>query len=103
VDEATAKRTLEEALATERVKALDQCRQDHENLADCVAGKFSSLAPTLQRLSFSQRKSIEDAVNSDCHSRQGRCDEVKCAELVSSASSSSAGGKDAGKDAKKKK
>jgi hypothetical protein len=108
VDEATAKRTLEEALATERVKALDQCRQDHENLADCVAGKFSSLAPTLQRLSFSQRKSIEDAVNSDCHSRQGRCgtvkvDEVKCAELVTAASSSSAGGKDAGKDAKKKK
>lgn len=107
-DEVSAKRLIEEALALERGKALNGCQQDHENLAGCVAGKFSSLAPTLQRLSFSQRKSIEDAVNSDCSARQGKCTTVKvedvgCAELVSASSSSSASGKDAGKDSKKKK
>ena len=108
-DEAAGKRLIEEALAVERGKALAGCQADHENLAGCVAGKFSSLAPTLQRLSFTQRKSIEDAVNSDCSARQGKCSTIKvadvvCSELVTASSSSSAAaGKDAGKDAKKKK
>ncbi len=107
-DEVAGKRLIEEALALERGKALSACQQDHENLAGCVSGKFSSLASTLQRLSFSQRKSIEDAVNSDCSARQGKCSSVKvaetsCSELVTASSSSSASGKDAGKDAKKKK
>ena len=106
--EAAAKRTIEEAIVSEKGKALEGCKQDHENLAGCVAGKFSSLASTLQRLSFSQRKSIEDAVNADCFARQGDCstikvDEVACSQLVTAASSSSASGKDVGKDAKKKK
>jgi len=104
IDEAAAKAALEQVIATEKSRALDGCRIDHENLAGCVAGKFSSLAPTLQRLSFTQRKSIEDAVNSDCVSRQGSCSTVKvadpvCSQLVSASSSSSA----ESKETKKKK
>lgn len=103
-EEAAAKSALDEAAAGEKTKALAGCQSDHENLAGCVAGKFTSLAPTLQRLTFSQRKSIEDAVNSDCVARQGKCSTIKvadpvCAQLVSAASSSSV----ETKDTKKKK
>ena len=108
-DEADAKSALDEPLTRERKKAKEACQKEHENLAGCIATKYTALGPTLERMGFSQRKGVEDAIQSDCQIHQGTCREVslgelQCSELAAApaAGTAEAAPKDA-KDAKSKK
>ena len=82
VDDATARAQISSLVEKERVKARETCRREHENLAGCYSAKFASLGPVLQGLDFSARKSMEEAITSDCKKQQGRCDEPAIAEPV---------------------
>ena len=108
-DELAAKRALAEPVEREKRRARESCKKEHENLAGCVAGRYSSMEGTLSRMSFSQRRDVEEAVTADCNSKQGSCGEVtatepQCVEhkpdeasSSSAASESKSGKKDAGK------
>lgn len=82
--EELAKQALERPVRELKMKAREACRELHENLSGCVGAKFETMASVLQRLPFSSRKSVEDAISQDCEAQMGTCGEVKseisCAE-----------------------
>lgn len=89
-DEKAAKDAMAPLFDRERAPALQACRERHEDLSGCVAGKLTALRPTLTMMGYSERKSIESAVTGDCSARQGKCGEVvlgepKCAETAAAA------------------
>jgi hypothetical protein len=103
-----AKSSLDEPITREQKRAKEDCQKEHENLAGCVAAKYSSLAPTLERLGFSQRKGVEEAIQNDCQLHQGICKlislgEIHCSEIASAKAEGSTGSEGAGKDAKDSK
>lgn len=71
--EEEAKRSVVDASIPQRSAADKACRLQHENLTSCVANKFTSLSSTLNSLTFSARRSLEEAVTSDCNKQQGTC------------------------------
>lgn len=107
LDEAKAKAALSDALAKEKVLAFETCKKEHEDLASCISAKYTSFNSTLQALTFSARKALEEAITSDCGGQVGSCSsstatDAKCEEVVVSAPES-AGKDSAGKDAAKGK
>ncbi len=72
-DEVVAKAKLTEESSVLKVKALDACRRDRENLTGCITAKFATSAQALQSLSFSARKALEEAISADCKKSQGSC------------------------------
>lgn len=108
-DEAAAKNALTEFLGTEREKARTACREAHQNLARCIASKFSATGAVMQTMTFSARKALEEAITKDCEREQGICGEVaasepKCIERKTpGADQAEAGKKEAGKDKDKGK
>lgn len=95
VDEKTAKEALAVLVDKEKSVAQRACRERHEDLTGCVAGKLSALRPTLQAMGYSERRTLESAVNSDCTARQGKCGEITVSEaqcVVSSAGDKAAEG-----------
>ena len=75
-DEKTAKEALAVVVDKEKSVAQRACRERHEDLSGCVAGKLSALRPTLQAMGYSERRTLESAVSSDCTARQGKCGEI---------------------------
>lgn len=108
-DEADAKRILQERAGPEKVKAAERCKREHENQAGCLAAKMNSLSSTMQGLTFSARKLLEDSIAADCKTQQGKCgegelSEPQCVEKVVATKADEKPAKEAGgKDAKKKK
>lgn len=93
--------------AEERVMKL--CRQKHENLSGCMAERFVSLSTMMGSLSFTARKTLEDAIAQDCQKTQGRCSKfiagkVQCLAVVDPSAGTQEGEKEEGskKEAKKK-
>jgi hypothetical protein len=107
--EEEAKKFVNKVSLQEKASAEKDCVSQHENLSGCIASKFESLSATMSRLSFSARKSMEEAIHQDCSSQQGKClgaaiSEIKCSEKVdpkAAEAEASKDGKDK-KDAKKK-
>ncbi len=79
-DEKSAKEALIVAANAPKAAALSACKREHENVASCVATKFFSYATTLQNLSFSARKKLEEAIAADCTVAEGLCLEAKLGE-----------------------
>ena len=73
VDEATAKVKLSLRLEEEKAAARTACLKEHENLAGCFSVKFSAMGPSMQSLDFASRKSLNEAITSDCNKQQGAC------------------------------
>ena len=79
-DEAAAKERLAEARSREGVRALDVCRNEHENLTSCVTKKFAASAGVMGSLSFTARRAMETAVTLDCGAQQGKCQDLVAGE-----------------------
>lgn len=75
-DEKGSLSSLANAIAREKQKARKDCKKEHENLTGCIASKFDSMLSVFPKLSFSARKSLEEAITSDCTAQQGKCTEV---------------------------
>jgi hypothetical protein len=107
--EVEAKRGLEVRVRREESRALEECRRLHESLGACVAGKLGAHHGTLNRLSFTARKSLEDALVKECKDAEGTCgpisrSEVKCEEkVVATPAEAPAGNAKGGKGDEKKK
>lgn len=106
--EEEARQKLNKAALNERAGAEKACRNAHENLSGCIASKYSSLSSSVGTLGFSARKSVEDAINSDCKLQQGRClgsvvTEVKCSEKIEAKPEEAEPESKEGKDKKGKK
>ncbi len=102
--EEEAKGALDIVLSREKSKAYAQCQKDHEELATCIATAHETMSAVIGSSSYSARKAIEDAIESDCKARQGLCieavaSEIKC-ELPPTPTPSAA---ESSKDAKGKK
>lgn len=80
--EEKAKKSLAGALTKERSKALKNCKSEHENLSGCISSKYASLGPTVHQLDFAQKKSIRDAIATDCTARQGSCVSAEATEAA---------------------
>ncbi len=83
--EEESQQKVNKSALNERASAERSCLANHENMAGCIAGKFSSLAPSVSTLSFSAKKAVEDAISVDCQKQQGKCSgstvgEIKCIE-----------------------
>ena len=108
--EEEAKRLMADAALQQRSSADKACKQQHENLATCIANKFSALSSTLNSLTFSARRALEEAVTTDCKKQQGACissfaGDPVCTEKKSEeekAEGGEKGEKDKGKKEKKK-
>ena len=106
-DEAKAKIAVQKVSVRLLEKAREECRMRHENVAACIAAKYDATATTMQTLSFSARKSLEDAVRSDCEAQRGICKKVEtsdpvCAEIVVAATTTASPEAESGKEEKKK-
>ena len=113
-DEAAVKARLAELLLTEKNRAMDACRREHESMADCLSAKYAAKASVLNALRFESRKAFEDAIRSDCSAQQGICTEVlssdpQCtvkaaaAEGEGAADANGKGGKESKEGGKEKK
>jgi len=101
-DEAAAKQALALAISSAKLEAMTVCRRNYENLSGCVSTKFSTMAATLSSLTFSARKSLEEAITKDCTKQQGTCVESVASDPVCEAPKVEEEAKDEGKDAGKK-
>lgn len=72
-DEEVAKQRVSARGAEAEERVMRRCRDRHENLSGCIAEKFASLSSMMGSLSFTARKTLEDAVAQDCQKLQGRC------------------------------
>lgn len=105
-EEAT-KKLVAEALVAEKSKARERCRQDHENLAGCISAKYSLFAGKAAGLTFSARKTLEEAITKDCTKQQGHClesaaSETTCEEEVKPVTEGDAAKAEGGKGEKEK-
>jgi hypothetical protein len=82
-EEEKAARALvsEEALQEVRRAEID-CRKLRENLSDCIAAKFVVYKDTLNSMTFSGRKALEQAITKDCEKQQGKCLGASVTEAV---------------------
>ncbi|MCB0331883.1 MAG: hypothetical protein KDD55_00220 [Bdellovibrionales bacterium] len=108
-DEEKAKSALMMKLESEREKARESCKKEHENVAFCIASKFSAMKSVLQQLDFEARRTLRDSIANDCTSQQGHCQEAvsgepACKNLTHVVEGEGDGEKDEkGKGKKKKK
>ncbi|MBX7136572.1 MAG: hypothetical protein K1X83_01215 [Oligoflexia bacterium] len=106
-DQAQVKARLEDLLPESKTQALQNCKKEHESVAECLADKFASMASVLNSMRFEARKSLEQAISADCEIRKGLCTtaastEIVCAEKISEAAGTPTPAAAAGKEAKKK-
>jgi hypothetical protein len=111
VDEPAAKKALAAVVSIAEKKAQSSCRHEHENLSGCLISRMNATAVARSANSFSARKEIEKAIDSDCKKQSGECKgashtEAQCQEVVKP--SAEVAGKDnnektKGKDKPKKK
>ncbi|MCB0310811.1 MAG: hypothetical protein KDD42_06235 [Bdellovibrionales bacterium] len=88
-NEPEARQKLSEKIPNAKSEALQKCRSEHESVAECLATKYSSMTSVINSLGFEARKSVEEAIKSDCSGAQGSCQkveasEIECAEIDSS-------------------
>ncbi len=91
-DEATAKIKLRMLIDQEMVRAREVCQKEHENLSGCFSAKYTASYAILQSLNFSARKSMEEAISSDCKKQQGQCEQSKVTDPACVAAAGAAGG-----------
>lgn len=72
-DEPKAKAEYSKQGARELARAEQSCRSQHENFSGCLSTRFEAKAAVLSGLSFSARKSLEDAIGKDCETQRGVC------------------------------
>lgn len=110
-DEESTKIDLAAFVLDERIKAKQHCSSRHENLAGCIAAKYSSMEATIKSLDFGARNTLDSAIKDDCKNMQGVCLEVTstdpvCNEIVIETEGEEAPteeGEEEEKDKKKKK
>ena len=107
-DEKAAKEVIATSFDRERLLAQKGCRERHEDVSGCIAGKLSALRPSLSSMGFSERKSVETAVSADCTVRQGICSDVvmgepKCVEMAAAEAAGKAAEEKGGKKEEKGK
>jgi hypothetical protein len=98
--EAEAKAKVEEQVLRHSARATAHCSKQHENLSGCIATKFSAQQAVLDRLGFSARKKLEEAITLDCQTRMGVCQKVEASEVKCTEVSTEEGGE---KEKEKKK
>lgn len=62
-------------------KALEICKQSHEDLALCVSKGLQSMGGTYERAGIGLKKQLEETVYSQCKSQLGKCkveEDIKC-------------------------
>lgn len=106
--EELAKKALATRVGAAKTQAIARCKREHENLSGCVAAKYSAMGTTLNTLTFSARKALEDAINTDCEHQSGICGqasvaEAECREEVKAAEPTPDAAKGGDKKADKKK
>ena len=106
-DQAQVKARLEDMLPESKAQALQNCKKEHESVAECLADKFAAMASVLNSMRFEARKSLEQAISADCELRKGLCttassSEIVCAEKVTDAVGTPTPSAPAGKEGKKK-
>lgn len=79
-DEPKARGALERAKIAAAQEAMEICRARHESFSSCLAAKLDSHSAVLQRLGFSARTKLEEAIELDCKASQGECLGVKVSE-----------------------
>ena len=102
-DEKEAKAKLQKITDPERIFVLGRCRREHENQSACVATRFTSYSATLQSLSFTARKKLEDSILADCKLAAGTCTGVLVSDPVCTEIVVAAAPEKGAKDAKPKK
>lgn len=80
-DETQAKAAVQELILKAKARALQGCREQHENVADCLAAKYAGKASIINAMRFEARKAMEQAIQSDCAAAQGVCGGVDAAEI----------------------
>lgn len=106
--EENAKKEITSRAGGAKAQAAQRCKREHENLSGCVAAKYSAMSTTLNSLTFGARKSLEEAIHTDCELQSGTCGEVilgeaSCHEEVKAAEPTPEAGKGADKKGEKKK
>ena len=103
-----AKKALDARSAAAKTQAITRCKREHENMSGCVAAKYSAMGTTLNTLTFSARKALEDAIRTDCELQRGVCGEAtvaqaQCGEEVKAVEPTPEAAKGADKKGEKKK
>lgn len=80
--EELAKSKLEDLMLREKGNARQACKNEHENLSGCIAGKYQAMKTIMKLLDFSSRKAIEESVQKDCEAQLGLCKEVSSSEVA---------------------
>jgi hypothetical protein len=75
-DEASAKAEIKKLALSARSGAQATCAQRHENLTGCISSKLAAASTVQHTLSFSARKTLEEAIKTDCSNSQGVCTEI---------------------------
>ena len=83
--EAEVKKSIEADIKRETEKASNTCKRKHENIAGCISSKYSSMQNVISEMSFTARRSLEEAMTEDCKQSQGKCmgasaKEIHCEE-----------------------
>lgn len=79
--ENNGKEALEKKLSEEKAAALSECARLHEGVAECIATKFSNLQSTMQGMTFSGRKGLEESIRNDCTALKGKCISAKASDV----------------------
>src|SRR5690606_34721449 len=61
-DEARVKGEVEQLTLLERTRAKERCEVEHQNVAGCISRKHTSMSSVIERLSFTARKALEEAI-----------------------------------------
>ena len=106
--EELAKKALEARSAAAKTQAIARCKREHENMSGCVAAKYSAMGTTLNTLTYNARKSLEEAIRTDCELQRGACGEAtvaaaQCREEVKAVEPTPEAAKGAEKKNEKKK
>lgn len=107
-DEVTTKARLESEILKTKGRAIERCKSQYENFASCLQTKLISSGSVLQTASFSARKTLEEALASDCRKQQGNCkdaksSEVKCVLIEPTLAPDAKGAAEGGKKGEKEK
>lgn len=76
VDEPAAKAEIMKLALAARSGAQATCAQVHENLSGCISSKLAAASTVQHTLSFSARKTLEEAIKTDCSNSQGICTDI---------------------------
>lgn len=76
-----AKKKIEALIDKQKIRAMVECRRQHENLSGCIGTKYESATAILSRMGFTAREELEKAIGEDCRAVQGRCDSVHASEV----------------------